>query len=361
MICTKCAIDKPLEEFPVNRRIKIGHMQPCLACNTTQACNRCGIVKPFDAFAKTTKTLNGRRQPCNDCRNAEYRKIAGPIQRKGSIHLVIGGQHFMVCNACTLSKPVEEFKRNKDKRTQPCNVCASNQTKARWIENPEENRARWSAWQRLDRAANPGKHRSRDTARRERDGDKRRAQASARRAQNPEKARAKARANYAKNRPHRRAQAKASREKNLPQARAKAKALQEKRPGLYRALKRTANIRRKARLRGLPATFTTTQRTFMLQFWGYACAVCGQQEGLFGAMLTDDHWIPLASPDCPGTTVGNMVPLCGGNLGCNQSKQGKDAHIWLLSRYSRQKAMTIEKKIAAYFEIVRQRAHQQAS
>lgn len=115
---------------------------------------------------------------------------------------------------------------------------------------------------------------------------------------------------------------------------------------------------RRARLRGLPATFTAQDHAFMLQYWGYACVTCGNQEGLFGHTLASDHWIPLNSPDCPGTVPCNMVPLCDGTLGCNTGKNDTDPHLWLIKKFGKRKAVIIEKKIAAYFDVVRKRSQQ---
>ena len=41
-----------------------------------------------------------------------------------------------------------------------------------------------------------------------------------------------------------------------------------------------SQAKRRARKKGLPDTFSHIQRRFMLQYWGYACAVCGNQQGL---------------------------------------------------------------------------------
>lgn len=119
---------------------------------------------------------------------------------------------------------------------------------------------------------------------------------------------------------------------------------------------RTMNMRREARKRDLPATFTTKARTFMMAYWGYACAVCERQEGLFGWTLADDHAIPLSSPDCPGTVASNMLPLCHGRGGCNNSKKDKNLHVWLVARLGKRKAAVIIKRITAYFDMIRQHA-----
>jgi hypothetical protein len=123
------------------------------------------------------------------------------------------------------------------------------------------------------------------------------------------------------------------------------------------ANKRTIRIiehRRRSRKHALPCTFTREDARFMLEYWGFACAVCGNQDG-FAWKISLDHWIPVASPACPGTVATNMVPLCSGIGGCNNSKHKRDPHEWLVQRYGRRKAASIEKKVRAYFAIVKAR------
>jgi hypothetical protein len=116
---------------------------------------------------------------------------------------------------------------------------------------------------------------------------------------------------------------------------------------------------RRARKRQLPNTMTTTNLKRMMEYWGHRCAVCGRLSD-FWTIIALDHWIPLSSPDCPGTTVTNTVPLCHAIKGvpagtplCNTSKSDKDPHTWLIQRFGTRKANQILKKINAYFEWVK--------
>jgi hypothetical protein len=110
--------------------------------------------------------------------------------------------------------------------------------------------------------------------------------------------------------------------------------------------------RREARKRSLPDTFTTEQWIQCLVFWHGCCAVCGNQlKDLFGNVIPHaDHWIPLNSPDCPGTVAENMICLCNS---CNSSKQDVPAYEWLESKCGKRKAKQILKRIEDYFEWVR--------
>lgn len=116
---------------------------------------------------------------------------------------------------------------------------------------------------------------------------------------------------------------------------------------------KAASHRRLARKRDLPDTFTATDWLHALEYFNHRCAVCERPTGLWHT-LAPDHWIPLADTEhCPGTIPTNIVPLChdkkDGAGGCNNSKCNKNAHEWLMERYSVRQVAKIEKRIAAYF------------
>lgn len=113
-----------------------------------------------------------------------------------------------------------------------------------------------------------------------------------------------------------------------------------------RAVARAYNHRRYARKRALPATFTAQDWQRALDYFDCRCAVCNRPIGLWHT-IAQDHWIPVTKGGA--YTPDNIIPLCHGDGGCNNSKGNKDAHEWLLSRYSARKTAQIEKRIAAYF------------
>ena len=104
---------------------------------------------------------------------------------------------------------------------------------------------------------------------------------------------------------------------------------------------------RRARLRSLPAAYPPAAWRDALDYWHSCCAVCGEIPGLFW-MLVPDHWIPLASPDCPGTVPWNIVPLCNGTTGCNNRKGGKPPHAWLIATFGQSKGTTILRRIQRF-------------
>lgn len=115
-------------------------------------------------------------------------------------------------------------------------------------------------------------------------------------------------------------------------------------PHIGRAIK----IRRRARKQMLPDTFNALNWLVALEYFKNRCAVCGRPMGLWHT-LAADHWIPLFNPDCPGTIPTNIVPLCHGHDGCNNSKGHSEPIAWLISRYGKRKATQILKRIEAYF------------
>ena len=128
---------------------------------------------------------------------------------------------------------------------------------------------------------------------------------------------------------------------------------------------RATVLRRRARKHDLPDQYTKDDWKFALEYWGYGCAVCGKQADMW-TVIAQDHWIALTDPrsDNPGTVPKNVLPLCHpkrgnteGYLCCNQSKLNKDADEWLVSRFGKDKARRIRKRIKDYFEVVNQRGN----
>lgn len=107
--------------------------------------------------------------------------------------------------------------------------------------------------------------------------------------------------------------------------------------------------KRRARKRSLPDNYTTQDWQNCLDYFGNCCAVCGRPRGEQHTIAAD-HWIPLSSPQCPGTIPPNVVPLCHGKGGCNNSKLDKDALTWLIRKFGEEQGKAITAKIQAYFD-----------
>lgn len=81
------------------------------------------------------------------------------------------------------------------------------------------------------------------------------------------------------------------------------------------------NHKRRERRQKVPWRWTEEDWRKCKQAWSNRCAYCGA-----AADLTQDHFIPLSAPNCPGTIPSNMLPVC---LRCNTSKQHRSPYIWL--------------------------------
>jgi ribosomal protein L37AE/L43A len=102
------------------------------------------------------------------------------------------------------------------------------------------------------------------------------------------------------------------------------------------------------RKRSLPHAFTEQDWERALEYWGHKCAVCGRPRGLWHT-LAADHWIPLTHSECPGTVPTNIVPLCHGEGGCNNSKGKKMPDAWLAERLGEKPGFQKGVEIDAYF------------
>jgi hypothetical protein len=117
---------------------------------------------------------------------------------------------------------------------------------------------------------------------------------------------------------------------------------------------RIIHANRKAQLSKLPNTLTEGQWQYALNYFNGGCAVCGSQlNDLSGKRtIAADHWIPLSykGDDNPGTVATNIVPLCHGVDGCNNSKNNTMPDVWLEWKFGKRKAKKIMKRIQDYFD-----------
>jgi hypothetical protein len=114
------------------------------------------------------------------------------------------------------------------------------------------------------------------------------------------------------------------------------------RPDIYKR----KNTLRAAREAVLPDTFSKEQYTFCMTYWDNQCAITGEAKDLHL-----DHWIPLASPNCPGTVATNMIPLSGT---LNRSKKDKAPMTWLFETFPEEEARQTWDRIESYFDLVQQ-------
>ena len=279
---------------------------PPIDSDNLKRCSKCGEWKPRTEFAKCSAKKDGLHPICRQCDNQRRR---------------------------------DHYAANADRERN---------NKAKYFAaNRETLRARGRAY----RTANIDAVRERDRARIAANRDERNRKKREAYAANPAKHREQARMSQAKHRERRK-------EYQSRYQRANKDALREyMRAYLYewnqsdqgkRSI-RAAQLRRRARKRSLPDTFTADDWQAALAHFGGCCAVCGRPPGLWH-ILAADHWIPLSSPDCPGTVPWNIVPLCHGTGGCNNSKWNRCAGEWLTERFGQRKAAAIQRRVEAFLD-----------
>lgn len=102
----------------------------------------------------------------------------------------------------------------------------------------------------------------------------------------------------------------------------------------------------------LPIDFNHEDWIATLAAFGGCCAVCGRPSGLWHT-LAMDHWIPITAPECPGTVPHNIVPLCHGQDGCNNSKHDINPKEWLVSKLGKRKGKRKFDEIQSYLDKVK--------
>jgi len=109
--------------------------------------------------------------------------------------------------------------------------------------------------------------------------------------------------------------------------------------------------KRRSVARLLPSTMTISDKNKAIEYFGGLCPVCGRQfyDLLGDRTLSWDHWW-VAQSNGGGFTADNMLPLCSGFDGCNNSKGNRDPVEWLADRYGKRKAENILNRIRDYFK-----------
>jgi hypothetical protein len=116
---------------------------------------------------------------------------------------------------------------------------------------------------------------------------------------------------------------------------------------------RAERISRRAEVRGLASDFIADDWRFALSYFEGNCAACNRPlYGLFHTVAAD-HWIPLSDPTCPGTVPSNIVPLCCGKDGCNESKGNNNPEQWVIAKFGHVHGREILAKIQDFFSAAR--------
>lgn len=118
-----------------------------------------------------------------------------------------------------------------------------------------------------------------------------------------------------------------------------------------KTLRMAGSLRRRARKRMLENSFSSKDWQHAVEYFDGCCAVCGRPRGLWHT-LSADHWIPVTKGG--PTTRDNIVPLCYGIDGCNNSKNDRLPDEWLIEKFGARKGRAILRRIESYLESCRQ-------
>ena len=112
----------------------------------------------------------------------------------------------------------------------------------------------------------------------------------------------------------------------------KSKAKHRRKPDVYKTDALRSKIRYHAKRSNTAKSDSINRQQWesAKKYFNYRCAVCGKEPNE-DQVLAIDHWIPISKGGL--STVENIVPLCHGVDGCNNSKKDKDPLEWLILRY----------------------------
>jgi 5-methylcytosine-specific restriction endonuclease McrA len=212
------------------------------------------------------------------------------------------------CTKCFVFKDatLEFFHRYRDGLRSQCRDCVNIYRRKKLAENPEKNRENAREWAR-------------------RNPERNRARVKQWAIDNPEKVLEYSRKYYAKNR------LKANEATGRWRKRNPERSLQH----VYLRLSRKNQVAN---------TLTSEQWSAALAYFNGCCAYCGSQQS-FWHVIEKEHFIPLTKGG--GYTASNIIPSC---RECNSSKNNRDADVWAVTKFGKQKANRIMKRIEAYFK-----------
>lgn len=248
---------------------------------------------------------------------------------------------FKRCTQCgeTFPATTEHFYVDRSCKaglTPQCRACR----KAAWAKNAdkynEKSRAKW--------AANRDEINARKREQRAARGEEYRAVKRKWKQANRDRLNARARQQYAEDPEKFKQRADKWKAANPDKVSEKQRRYRKENADKVRSWARVNQHKRNARKAELPNTFTWEDWQKCLDHFGGRCAVCNCPPDLFHA-LEMDHWIPLSSKECPGTTPENMIPLC---ISCNSGKRDRKAEEWIVEKFGRRKGKTIINRIVAY-------------
>lgn len=291
-----------------------------------KCCSRCKKIKSCSEFHKSSKSKGGLKGECKVCRSLSGAARYAANPEYWSKYNADHREHIRQQKSQYNALHREEIAARKAKYNREHRAEISRRRAKHYAENREKERQRSIKYQNEHREELSRKNAERYRANREKERQKNAERYIAHRADRIERSNAY----YHKN-----------------QEQCRARNLRHYRQ--HKPVYILSSLRRRARKRSLPDAFSVEDKLFALDYFHYCCAACGRPQG-FWHTLAMDHWIPLSNPDCPGTVPENMVPLCHGIGGCNNTKHDKNPEEWLAKYFSKRKAREIARRVQEFFE-----------
>lgn len=154
-VCSKCKIEKLLDDFHKHKLSKDGHRHECKECVskiekdraeyyknnliiiTEKRCSRCNIIKPVSEFNKKSYSKDGYSPACKNCASVLY---GHKIPYNNIKHDINDTKQ---CSGCKEIKNINEFYVNtyhKDGLCSRCKQCSDIRTKKYRQNNPAIDR-----------------------------------------------------------------------------------------------------------------------------------------------------------------------------------------------------------------------------
>lgn len=138
--CTKCGVEKELDEFHKLASSKDGHRPDCKLCVSkhrfkvrssekktveSKTCYKCGLIKPSKDFSAQSQNSDGLHSWCREC-----------IKKDSDLRIlkkrIIPESGLKQCTYCMIEKPLSEFypsKRNLNGYQSNCKLCKKDSNK----------------------------------------------------------------------------------------------------------------------------------------------------------------------------------------------------------------------------------------
>jgi len=300
----------------------------------SKRCSTCKETKAVSAFGRDSRAKDGLFYQCKECEREKKRVYYAANSEKEREYARV----YRAANPEKVREAVRVYHAaNPEKVREGQRVYrAANSEKVR-------------EGQRVYRAANSEKVREGRRVYRAANSEKLNEKSRVYHAANSEKLNEKKRVYYAANSEKAREASRAYRAANPEKVREAVRVWQVANPEKGRV----HSQRRRARKANLPNTLTAAEWQYAIDYFHGYCAVCDRPLKNLDKTRrgSADHWIPLSKGG--GTTADNIVPLCSGEDGCNNSKHNAMPEVWLALKFGKRKARVILKRILEYFELVK--------